>query len=149
MKPEFNRAVLIASLLLALRGGASAQGMELRAVMQDMGRDLQVVVDAISREDWTKVADAAGRIVSHAQPSDGEKTRIITFFGPDMGHFKSFDSQTGEAARQIEQAAREGKPQEVIDSVARLQTSCLGCHQAFRERFVVRFYQPDRVTRRD
>ena len=113
-----------------------------------MRLSLQLVVDSISRENWEKAADAAARIVSHPQPSDSEKTRIITFFGPDMGRFKSLDSQTGEAAAELERHARAAQPQKVIESVAKVQTSCLACHQAFRERFLNQFYLPDRLNRR-
>ena len=148
MSIKLSTAACLAATSIALATSAAAQPMELRAVMQDMSKNLQAVVDAISRADWNRAAESAARIVSHPQPSDAEKARIITFFGPDMGRFKALDSKSSDAAAQIERSARAARPQEVIDSVARLQTSCLECHQTFRERFINQFYQPDRITRR-
>lgn len=149
MPYKFFLSSAFAALTLMTCNVASAQQMELRSVMQDMSRNLQAVVDAISREEWGRVAELSSKIELHQQPSDSEKTRIITFFGPEMGRFKAFDTQTSEAASRLQQFAKAGQPQQVIDSVAKLQTSCLGCHEAFRERFINRFYLPDRKTKRD
>ena len=141
-------ATLLAALFTPLF--VQAQGpMELRAAMQDMNRNLQAAADGLSRQDWAHVAKAAALIAEHPQPSAEEKTRIITFFGPEMGRFKGLDTETGEAAQQLARAAQDKNGKQAIAAFAQVQTGCLGCHEAFRERFISRFYAPDRLTRRD
>lgn len=147
MKPRWILA-LLASLTIASPAALVAQTMELRSAMQDMGQNMQTAVDAISRQDWSRVAQAAARIVKHPQPSDAEKARIIGFFAAEMGRFKAIDSQTGEAAAELERVAVAGKGSEVINAFARVQTACLNCHEAFRDRFLSRFYLPDGKTLR-
>ena len=40
----------------------------LRNIMKEMGRNLQVVTDGISREDWKLVVETAPLITDHPQP---------------------------------------------------------------------------------
>ena len=104
--------------------------------MQDMGKNMQVVTDGISREDWEMVARAAPLIADHPQPPLAEKMRILSFVGADAGKFKGHDERTHQAARALEQAAVRSDGQAVISSFATLQNSCLACHQSFRKSFV-------------
>lgn len=119
---------------------AGAQPMELRKIMQTLGKDMQVVTDGIAREDWALVAATAPRIAEHPQPPFGEKLRILAFAGGDAGRFRRFDEQTHRAAEALEQTARREDGQAVIAAFATLQNTCLACHQAFRKPFVERFY---------
>ena len=118
----------------------TAEPMELRRIMRELGKNMQVVTDAISREDWVRVTDTAPHIAEHPQPPLGEKMRILGFVGSDAGRFKRFDEQTHQAARALEQAAKRGDGQSVIASFAALQNSCLACHQNFRKPFMEHFY---------
>ncbi len=121
-------------------GNSSDEPLALRLVMQELGNEMQVVTDAISREDWGRVADSAPRIADHPKPPFGEKLRILTFVGSDVSRFKALDKQTHQAAKELEQAAMRGDGQAVITSFAGLQNSCLACHQTFRKPFVEHFY---------
>lgn len=121
-------------------GNATTEPMELRRIMRELGKNMQLVTDAISREDWARVADTAPRIAEHPQPPVGEKMRILAFVGSDAGRFRQFDEQTHQAAKALEQAARRGDGQSVIASFAALQNGCLACHQEFRKPFVEHFY---------
>ena len=121
-------------------GNTVAEPMDLRRIMQALGKDMQTVTDGISREDWGLVVKTAPRIAEHPQPPLGEKMHILGFVGSDAGRFKRFDEQTHQAAKAMEQAARRGDGQAVIASFATLQNSCLACHQNLRKAFVEHFY---------
>jgi cytochrome c556 len=69
--------------------------------------------------------------------------RIMKFMGAEMSKFKAFDGETHTAAHALEQAAHEQDGQKTITAFARLQTTCLNCHQAFRGKFVEHFYGTD------
>lgn len=120
--------------------GTEAKPLELRRIMKDLGKDMQTVTDAISREDWARVARVAPRIADHPQPPVGEKMRILAFIGSDVGKFKGFDEQTHKAAKTMQAAAERGDGKAVIAAFANLQNSCLGCHQSYRKPFVEHFY---------
>ncbi len=121
-------------------GNASAEPMELRRIMRELGQDMQMVTDGISREDWERVAKTAPKIAEHRQPPFAEKMRILAFAGSNAGWFKRFDEQTHQTAKSLEQAARRGDGQAAIASFATLQNRCLACHQEFRKPFVEHFY---------
>jgi len=117
-----------------------AKPLALRKIMQDLGKNMQVITDGISREDWEMVAKVAPLIADHPQPPLVEKMRILSFVGSDMGKFKSHDEKTHRAAQALEQAAARSDGQAVISSFATLQNSCLACHQGFRKPFLEHFY---------
>ncbi len=117
-----------------------AKPLALRKIMQDMGKNMQVITDGISREDWEMVAKVAPLIADHPQPPMAEKMRILSFIGSDAGKFKSHDEKTHQAAQALGQAAVRGDGPSVISSFATLQNSCLACHQSFRKPLVEHFY---------
>lgn len=121
-------------------GNTTAEPMELRRIMQALGKDMQMVTDGISREDWRLVVQTAPRIAEHPQPPFAEKMRILSFVGSDAGRFRRFDEETHQAAKALEQVARRGDGQAAIAAFARLQNSCLACHQNFRKPFAEHFY---------
>jgi len=114
--------------------------LELKRIMQELGRSMQTISDAISREDWALVAKIAPQIAEHPEPPVIEKMRILTFIGTNMGTFESHDEITHQAARALEQVAARNDGQGVITAFANLQSSCLACHQSFRQSFVEHFY---------
>jgi cytochrome c556 len=118
--------------------------MALRAVMRSLGRDMQTTTDAISKEDWALVAEMAQRIARHAEPPLSERKLILDWLGSDSELFEHLDEQTHEVARAMRRAAESGDGPEVIENFARLQDSCLACHQRFRKAFVEHFYAENR-----
>ncbi|ALS99859.1 cytochrome c [Lacimicrobium alkaliphilum] len=122
------------------KNSIDGESMALRKIMNELGKDMQSVTDAISREEWLRVAEIALQIAEHPQPPIGEKMRILSFVGSDAGKFKEFDKQTHDAAKAMESAAKLGNGQAVIESFSTLQTKCLACHQNFREEFLEHFY---------
>jgi len=123
------------------RAAEEEEAMGLRAVMKELGRDMQAVTGAISREDWALVQELAPGIAHHAQPPAMEKVRILRWVGTDAGKFRAFDAEVGRAANDMAAAAARGDGQEVIRAFSQVQQACLACHQQFREPFVEHFYQ--------
>lgn len=117
-----------------------AKPLALRKIMQDMGKNIQVITDGISREDWELVAKIAPLVADHPQPPLGEKMRILRFVGTDAGKFKGYDEKTHQAAQALGQAATREDGPAVISAFAKLQNSCLACHQGFRKPFLEHFY---------
>ncbi|KFZ30803.1 hypothetical protein IDSA_06855 [Pseudidiomarina salinarum] len=126
--------------LSAAKSSIDGESMELRKIMNELGQNMQLATDAISREEWLRVAEVGLRIADHPQPPIGEKMRILSFAGSDIGKFKEFDKQTHDAAKAMEAAAKLGDGKAVIDSFSTLQTKCLACHQSFRKEFLEHFY---------
>ena len=114
--------------------------MALRGVMEKLGRDMQAVTGAISREDWALVAELAPRIAQHEQPPAAEKVRILGWLGSDAARFRSLDGEVEHAAMALGEAARRGDGPAVIAAFGKIQHSCLACHQSYRKAFVEQFY---------
>lgn len=128
-------------IALIMTNAQAGEPLELQKIMKDLGGNMQIVTDGISREDWTLVESTSHLIAEHPQPPLSEKMRIMTFMGTNMGKFKGFDGQTHESANEMAMAARKKDGQKVILSFQKLQSSCLACHQAFRPAFVKNFYE--------
>jgi len=136
-------AMLSLSLPASLGTGekpAEEKSMALRKIMREMGRNLQVITDGISREDWKQVAKTAPLIADHPQPPWREKVRILSFIGTEARTFKGYDQQTHDAAQAMREAAERKDGPAVIAAFANVQTSCLACHEAFRDPFLKHFY---------
>ena len=114
--------------------------LELRNVMSKLSQDMQGVLGAISKEDWQMVAALAPKIADHAEPPLSEKVRILSWLGSDAGKFRGFDGQAHDAATAMGEAAKRRDGQAVIAAFAKVQQSCLGCHQSFRQPFLEHFY---------
>lgn len=134
-------ALLTTALLFTTLSAQAAEPLALQQVMKDLGENMQIATDAISREDCSSVEHTAHLIGEHAQTPQDEKMRITGFMGSNMGKFKAFGEQTHQAAHQMAEAARQKNGQKVIAASQKLQSSCLSCHQAFRPAFVKHFYQ--------
>lgn len=119
---------------------AEAKPLALRKIMQDLGSNMQVIADGISREDWELVATTAPLIAGHPQPPLAEKIRILRFAGSDAGKFKGHDGNTRQAAQELRQTATRQDGPAVVAAFATLQGSCVACHQSFRTRFKEHFY---------
>lgn len=134
-------ALLTTTLLFTTLSAKAAEPLALQQVMKDLGENMQIATDGISREDWSSVEHAAHKIASHAEAPLDEKMRIMGFMGSNMGKFKAFDVQTHLAAHEMAEAAELKNGQKVIAAFQELQSACLSCHQAFRPAFVKHFYE--------
>lgn len=135
-------ATLVAlSATQVTRAAEPQRPMALRAVMQQLERDMRSVTGAISREDWARVAELAPGIASHPAPPLREKMRILAWLGTGASMFRSFDNQTHEAAQVMGEAATVSDGEAVIAAFADVQQSCLACHQNYRTSFREHFYE--------
>ena len=125
---------------LADDGATNAKPLALRTIMQEMGKNMQIVTDGISRGDWELVEKTTPPIADHRQPPDAEKARIIGFFGAEMGRFKAYDTETHDHALAMGNAAKAKDGRAVILAFQQLQTSCYSCHTTFRKPFIAHFY---------
>ena len=133
-------ALLASAATFCAQAAEPATPMVLRSVMDQLGRDMQAVTGAISREDWTLVTRLASDIARHPEPPLSEKMRIITWLGTDAGKFRGFDGEVHDAAIAMGEAATRGDGQAVIAAFAKLQQGCLAGHQTFRKPFTEHFY---------
>ncbi|AMN48040.1 cytochrome C [Steroidobacter denitrificans] len=146
MHPRGFFIIALSVALTASAAGLGAQSVEaakptaLRIVMEKLGRDMQAVAGAISKEDWALVAELAPEIANHAEPLMSEKVRILAWLGADAGTFRAFDGQAHDAATSMGEAVKRSDGQAVIADFARVQQSCLACHQGFRKSFQEHFY---------
>ena len=63
-----------------------AKPLELRRIMQELNKNMQLVTDGISREDWELVAKVAPRIAEHPQPPMREEAPSYgRHFAPQAG----------------------------------------------------------------
>ncbi len=114
--------------------------LELQKIMKDMGENMQVIVDGISREDWKLIEKTAPLIADHPQPPLSEKVRILAFVGTNVSKFKGHDEKTHEAARILGESAARKDGYAIISDFSALQNTCLMCHQHFRKSFQEHFY---------
>ena len=140
MKKLYAFTTTLASLLVATSNVHAAEPLALQQTMKDLGKNMQIVTDGISREDWVLVEKTAHLIAEHAQPPLAEKMRIMRFMGSNMGKFKAFDEQAHEAAHEMAKSVQEKEGKKVISAFQSLQSACLSCHQTFRPAFVEHFY---------
>lgn len=133
--------LLAASCLFFAAGGThAAEPLALQKIMKDLGKNMQLITDGISREDWEQVEKTASLIADHPQPPLAEKMRILRFAGTSMGQFKTYDGETHDQAQVLGRAAKSKDAPGVILAFRKLQTSCYNCHSEFRKPFVTHFY---------
>src|SRR3546814_12941302 len=82
--------------------------MGLRTVMKELGRNMEAVTGAISREDWALVEELAPGLAHHAQPPAMEKMRILKWPGADAGKIRTLDARVERAANDLAAAAAGG-----------------------------------------
>lgn len=128
------------SLLFAASGAHAAEPLALQKIMKDLGKNMQVVTDGISREDWALVEKTAPLIADHPQPPFSEKIRIMSFVGTDMAKYKAYDGEAHDQAQVVGTAAKAKNGPGVILAFQKLQTNCYNCHSEFRKPFVAHFY---------
>lgn len=134
------RVAAVSSLFLAAYSSHAAEPLALRAVMKDMSTNMQVITDAIAREDWELVRDTVPQIADHAQPPAAEKARIMQFMGAEMAKFKAYDGEVHQAAQGLAAAAGNQDAPGVIAAFQKVQTACHNCHRDYRKRIVDHFY---------
>jgi len=118
----------------------AAKPLALRNIMRELGGNMQVITDGISRGDWALVEQAAVRVADHPQSPVSERLRIMTFVGTNASKFKAYDGETHGAAEAVAKSARARDGEATILAFQQLQTGCFNCHREFRKPFVEHFY---------
>lgn len=121
-------------------GSSPQKALALRGIMQGMEANTEAVAGAISREDWKAVVELAPKIAHHPEPPILEKAKILLWLNVDALNFRGYDTKVKEAALAMGDAAQKGDRNAAVADFARLQQSCLGCHQAYRQKFIDHFY---------
>src|SRR3546814_5617345 len=103
--------------------------MGLRTVMKELGRNMEAVTGAISREDWALVEELPPGIAHHAQPPAMEKMRTLQWLGADAGKFRTLAARVERAANDMAAAAAGGNGQAVISAFSEVPQAFLYCHQ--------------------
>ncbi|MFH2212645.1 MAG: cytochrome C [Pseudomonadota bacterium] len=127
-------------LLLAASSAQAAEPLALQQIMKDLGKNMQVITDGISRGDWELVEKTAPLIADHPTPPFSEKLRILGFVGTNMDKYKEYDGETHGHAQAVGKTAKAKDGRGVILAFEKLQTSCYNCHSEFRKSFVAHFY---------
>jgi cytochrome c556 len=148
MRMLHNRQILLMGIILITASSQalaetitdSGEPLILQSIMQNMGKDMQIIADGISREDWKLVEKTASLIANHPKPPLSERARIMAFAGADMSKFKGFDGKTHKAAQVLGETAKSEDGYAIISDFATLQSTCLTCHQNFRKPFQKHFY---------
>ncbi|MDP2795828.1 MAG: cytochrome c [Sulfurisoma sp.] len=118
----------------------AAEPLALQGIMKDLGKNMQAVVDGLSREDYATVEKAALAIADHPKAPLGEKMRVMAYVGTNAPRFKTLDGETHEHAMALAKASKGGNGEDAIAAFGKLQSSCFACHQAFRKPFKEHFY---------
>jgi len=125
-------------------GGAwaasASEPMALRGVMQQMEHDTLAANAALRQQDWAELATRADRLAPHAEPPITEKVRILGWLLTDAPTFRNHDVQVKAAATELQAAAQKKDAAAATSALQRMQQSCDGCHNSFRDRYLKRFY---------
>ena len=65
MKKHKIIAATLITFALSVSHAQAAEPLELQKVMKELGKNMQVITDGISREDWELVAKTAPLIAAH------------------------------------------------------------------------------------
>ena len=134
-----RRLLVPAAFLLSSVHLWSTDPSSLREIMAGMGRHMEAITAGIAREDWPSISAEAALIAGHPQPRMSEKMRIMGFAGTRVGQFRAYDADTRKYAEAIRASANAQDGPGSILAFAKLQESCLGCHQAFRKPYIQHF----------
>lgn len=110
-------------------------------MMEELGEHTQRIAQAINHENWSWVASEARAVADHPRPPVEVRQRIRAFTGDRHAKFAEYDKAVHASAAELAEIAEAGDGREVINAFARLQTSCLDCHAAFRDEFRRHFYR--------
>jgi hypothetical protein len=69
VRPPVLKLAALACLVLAARGVHAAEPLALQKTMKELGANMQVITDGISREDWARVEKNAALLADPTQPT--------------------------------------------------------------------------------
>ena len=114
---------------------ADAEGQPtLVEIMRGLEADMARLAHGVWVADFDAVAEAAQAVADHPQVGPDQRTRILTVLGEDGAGFRQADMRVHNLAIELGERARTRDTPAILESLARLQTACVSCHTAYRER---------------
>lgn len=100
-------------------------------IMRALGDDMNLLNNAVFKDDLKEAKEAARRVAEHPQINAEEMKKISKALGKDMAKFEQWDMAAHEAAAKASVAKS-------TDEIAKLQgdivSNCVSCHSQFRNR---------------
>ncbi|HSH30029.1 MAG TPA: cytochrome c [Thiohalobacter sp.] len=129
-------------LVTATSWGLAADPHSLRGIMQELGRQMGTLTQAIMADDRETIVAAAAAIADHPQPPLSERIRILGSLGTAAPAFRQADKDVHDAAIAVKQAAEAGDRDALAAGFHRLTRSCLACHTRFRNEDIKALTRP-------
>ncbi len=130
---RFYPAILTAILPLTLAAAPAKPGT-LKAIMVDLGVQMETIQRALWTEDHASIATAAKAIAEHPHVSAEERQRVMGILKSEMADFVAGDRAVHDGALRLADAATRGEMDAVLKELAELQAGCVACHTRFRPR---------------
>lgn len=106
---------------------------ELFGIMVGLQEDMRRLDRGLWTEDYDSIAVAARAVADHPTVPPEEFQLISGVLGDAMAGFREMDMNVHDRAVEIEEHARAGRLEDVLDTGARLRAGCVQCHTAYRQ----------------
>jgi len=103
-------------------------------IMIDLGENMNAISDGLWKEDLQAVSVAALAIAEHPRVSDSERERVQAALGTSFAEFVQGDGRVHETAMRLSEVARAGDVAATLAELTELQSGCVSCHRAFRQK---------------
>jgi len=115
-------------------GHVPAEPKPLKTIMTHLAEAMSRFHDAVYKEDFSAIADAAAEIAGHPQVTPDEMAKIAATLGKDMANFKQWDHKAHTAATEAKKAALALKIKDVLKAHGKIMAACTSCHTQFRDK---------------
>lgn len=106
----------------------------LRPLMTALAQDMDRIATGLWHEEYDLIRQGAQNIATHPRIPPGQIAAIKRALGDEFEGFVAFDKTVHGAAAELVTAAEARDWSAVLDTHARLQRGCVGCHRTYRER---------------
>jgi hypothetical protein len=113
---------------------SAGESETLLSVMAGLRADMVRLNEGLWTGDFRGVAAAAESVAEHPEVSAAERLRVQAALGDEFPDFVAADRHVHDLALQVRDAALREDTTQVLTSLSALQTGCIACHTAFRER---------------
>ena len=121
-------------LFSIVASSATAADTDLKEIMQGLRDDVVEITDGLLTDDFTRVAQGAVRIANHPRIPSEQIQLVAAELGIEMAAFKQIDTSVHDLSLSIAAAAEEQDGDRAIADYQRMLSSCLACHDAYKDR---------------